>query len=224
MRLAQMRIPLRGAPLARIRRTLARLDQARRLAVIAALRGDLASVAADWPPDPLAQVWAACIASRNLPLHPEAVLLASVGRDRYGRSHWLQPAAAGALARLRTVAMADGIALEVVSSFRSVHDQRRILARKLTAGQTLADILRVNAPPGCSEHHSGCAVDLAVPGQAPLTEDFAATPACAWLRRHADRFGFHMSYPPDNPWGFMHEPWHWCFRDRSVRMPVARPE
>lgn len=158
---------------------------------------------------------------RNLTAHPEAVLLDAAGRDRFGRQHWLQPVARRAWGLMRDAAKADGISLELVSSFRSVADQNRILARKLRQGQSLQDILRVNAPPGYSEHHTGCAIDLAVPGEAVLTEAFEGSPAFAWLLRHASRFGFRLSYPRNNPLGFVYEPWHWCFRDAPDSSPEA---
>ncbi len=155
--------------------------------------------------------------SRALPAHPEAVLLASAGRDRLGRRHWLQPVAGRALMRLRDAARVDGVELELVSSFRSVGDQRRIVSRKLRQGQSLEEILRVNAPPGYSEHHSGCAVDFAAPGEPLLTEGFEDSAGFAWLVGNASRFGFEMSYPRGNRWGFIYEPWHWCYRERPVK-------
>lgn len=158
---------------------------------------------------------------RSLPAHPEAVLLDAAGRDRFGRQHWLQPVARRAWGSMRDAAKADGISLELVSSFRSVADQNRILARKLRQGQSLQDILRVNAPPGYSEHHTGCAIDLAVPGEPVLTEAFEGSPAFAWLLRHASRFGFRLSYPRANPFGFVYEPWHWCFRGAPDSSPEA---
>ena len=33
----------------------------------------------------------------------------------------------------------------------------------------------------------------------------------AWLSHSAHQFGFSLSYPRDNPLGFIYEPWHWCF-------------
>lgn len=150
---------------------------------------------------------------RGLPAHAEAVLLAHAGRDRLGRRHWLQPVACRAWKRLREAARVDGVDLELVSSFRSVRDQRRILARKLRQGQSLEEILRVNAPPGYSEHHSGCAVDFAVPGEPLLTETFEDSAGFAWLVRNGSRFGFSLSYPRDNHFGFIYEPWHWCYRE-----------
>ena len=152
---------------------------------------------------------------RGLPAHPEAVLLAPAGRDRLGRRHWLQPVACRAWKRLREAARVDGVDLELVSSFRSVRDQRRILSRKLRQGQSLEEILRVNAPPGYSEHHSGCAIDLAMPGEPLLIESFENSAGFAWLARNGSRFGFGLSYPRDNHFGFIYEPWHWCYGERT---------
>jgi len=164
-------------------------------------------------PPPLASAapWNACVRERSLPAHAQALLVTVIGRDRYGRRHWMLPSAAHALARLRAAAGSAGIELETISSFRSVRDQQRILDRKLARGQSWADILAVNAPPGYSEHHSGRAVDFAVPGAEPLTENYQSSTAFGWLRQHACGFGFRLSYPRDNPLGFIYEPWHWYF-------------
>lgn len=212
LRMPQLRRPLLGAPPAHLRVFLRDLPACTRSCILDAWSGGFATVEPRRERDPLAAVWEECINARGLPQHAEAALLAAVGRDRWGRRHWLQPVAARAFGRMRDAAGAEGIALEVVSSFRSVREQRRILARKLAQGQSLAEILRVNAPPGCSEHHGGGAVDLAVPAAAVLTASFADTPAFGWLRSNALRFGFRMSYPPDNRWGYVYEPWHWCFQ------------
>ena len=40
-------------------------------------------------------------------------------------------------------------------------------------------------------------------------EEFEALPEYAWLQRHANRFGFFLSYPRDNPLHTAFEPWHW---------------
>jgi D-alanyl-D-alanine carboxypeptidase len=141
----------------------------------------------------------------------EANELVRAGRDRAGRPLRLMPAAAGAWQAMRDAAAADGIALDAISGYRSHDHQRGIFQRKLARGQTLDQILAVNAAPGYSEHHSGRAVDIAAPGQPPLQASFALTPAFAWLQTHAGEYGFVMSYPHDNPHGLRYEPWHWHF-------------
>ncbi|MEQ1638880.1 MAG: D-alanyl-D-alanine carboxypeptidase family protein [Methylococcales bacterium] len=73
------------------------------------------------------------------------------------------------------------------------------------------DILTVLAPPGFSEHHTGCAVDISTPGTAPAALVFEQTAAFSWLNTNAHRFGFYLSFPLGNPYGYQYEPWHWCF-------------
>ena len=107
---------------------------------------------------------------------------------------------------------AEGITLLLISGFRSVQRQQEILERKRAAGEAIESILRVNAAPGYSEHHTGRAVDIGTPGCPPLEERFEETSAYGWLSRNAGRFGFFLSYPRGNPNGIVYEPWHWLHR------------
>ncbi|MBT8145423.1 MAG: D-alanyl-D-alanine carboxypeptidase family protein, partial [Gammaproteobacteria bacterium] len=63
-----------------------------------------------------------------------------------------------------------------------------------------------------SEHHTGRALDLNTDGCAVLQEEFENTSAFQWLMAEAQSFGFILSYPRDNPWGIVYEPWHWCYQ------------
>lgn len=114
---------------------------------------------------------------------------------------------------MREAARVDGIDLLLISGFRSVEHQQRIITTKLAAGTPLEDILRVNAAPGYSEHHTGRAVDIGTPGCLPLTEAFEETAAFRWLARNGMNYGFRLSYPRGHPHGFVYEPWHWFARD-----------
>ncbi|MBL8244562.1 MAG: D-alanyl-D-alanine carboxypeptidase family protein, partial [Rhodanobacteraceae bacterium] len=181
-RLPQARSRTRGCDWPGLRHTLAALPPARQQAVRGSMRGAICTVPSD-----AIEPWRTAAAGRRLPQHGEAALLARAARDRFGRIHWLQPAAARALVSLASAAHAEGIELEVVSSFRSVRDQARIVARKLAQGQSMEQILAVNAPPGYSEHHTGCAVDFAVPGAPLLTEAFEDSAAFSWLLSNAVR-------------------------------------
>jgi D-alanyl-D-alanine carboxypeptidase len=143
------------------------------------------------------------------PIFDEAVDLVEIGPNLVGRTQRLTPAAAGTWQAMVAAALADGVTLMVVSGFRSIEYQAMLIRKKINAGQDIAAILKVNAAPGFSEHHTGQAVDIATPGSRPLTEDFETTAAFVWLEANAGKFGFSMSYPRDNPWGFIYEPWHW---------------
>ena len=144
------------------------------------------------------------------PRFREARELVDVGPNLVGRPQRLTPRAAERWISMQRAADAEGVALLLVSGYRSVEYQAALIRKKIEAGQTLEEILAVNAAPGFSQHHTGEAVDVATPGYRPLMEEFEDSPAFAWLTGRAVEFGFRMSYPPDNPEGFVYEPWHWA--------------
>ncbi len=139
----------------------------------------------------------------------EATELAPVRCLVSGEQHLLTDAAAAAWNRLATAAGADGLALELISGFRSYAYQRDLIRRKLEAGRALEEILQSVAPPGFSEHHTGEAADIGSPDCVDLTASFADTAAFQWLAAKARGFGWTMSYPPGNESGYVYEPWHW---------------
>lgn len=144
------------------------------------------------------------------PKYEEATDLVKVGPNLVGRMQRLTPAAAAAWQRLVEASAADGVRLLIVSGFRTFEYQADLIRRKMAAGQRIADILTVNAAPGFSQHHTGAAVDVATPGCRPLTEAFEFSEAFSWLSQRAAEFGFTMTYPRDNAFGFVYEPWHWA--------------
>jgi zinc D-Ala-D-Ala carboxypeptidase len=146
---------------------------------------------------------------RQLPYFPEARRLVEVGPNLVGRMQRLAPEAAVNWRQMAASADGEGIRLLLVSGFRSYEYQGELIRKKLAQGQDIAEILRVNAAPGFSQHHTGLAVDVATPGSRPLTEEFERSDAFRWLTENAANFGFSMTYPRDNPWGFIYEPWHW---------------
>ncbi len=152
-------------------------------------------------------------ARRHLPFQREAQRLVSIGRAADdGKILKLTPRAAAAWKRLHTAAANDRVTLLPLSAFRSVARQTAVIRRKLAAGETIPSILRLVAAPGCSEHHTGRALDLGSPTEMGLSAAFARTREFRWLKRHAAKFGFHLSYPRGNRQGIAYEPWHWCWR------------
>ncbi len=148
-------------------------------------------------------------AATGLALVAEPSTLVFAGRDRYSRPLWLRAEAAHAWRRMHSAARVNGVWLEAISGYRSHDYQLGIFRRKLARGQSIDDILKVNAAPGFSEHHSGEAMDVGTPGEPAAEESFEATAAFGWLAQHAGAFGFHMSYPRGNEHGIDYEPWHW---------------
>lgn len=154
------------------------------------------------------------------PKYPTATQVIDAGVDCFQRPIKLHPKANQAWQSMQKAAQADGIQLTPVSAYRSINYQAELIQKKLDQGQSLADILKVNTPPGHSEHHTGCALDLTTDGQQQVLEaDFADTAAYAWLHDNAEAYGFNESYPEDNPYGIIAEPWHWCFKLNNQKKP-----
>lgn len=151
------------------------------------------------------------LVQRSLMLFPDATELALAHVSQSGREHFLVPPAAAQWGRMRDVAAKDAVVLVMISGFRSYDRQLDLIRDKLSSGQQIEQILELLAPPGCSEHHTGRAVDVGTPGCEPLSERFEDTGAFEWLRANAGNFGFRMSYPRGNRSGYRYEPWHWCY-------------
>lgn len=153
----------------------------------------------------------AFLEGRNLIRFDEAsdLVLAETAPD--GRQFLLTEATANAWRAMKAQAARDGIELLMLSAFRSIERQADIIREKLKSGLVLEDILEVCAPPGYSEHHTGRAIDIASSDDPCLEIRFEHTGAFAWLQINAKQFGFKLSYPRENRYGFQYEPWHWCF-------------
>jgi D-alanyl-D-alanine carboxypeptidase len=130
--------------------------------------------------------------------------------DFAGRPFILTSQTAVAWRRLTTGALSEKIPLRPASGFRSYLYQKKLIEGKLAAGRSLADILTANALPGYSEHHTGRAIDIAGDSMSP-DDQFHKTDTYLWMLENAARFQFRLSYPQDNQYGIIFEPWHWYF-------------
>jgi len=136
----------------------------------------------------------------------------SIGLDIFNRDTELSPEAAEAWKAMKADARRHDIELQPVSGFRSVHYQAELIRKKLASSQPMERIVRTNAAPGYSEHHSGNALDLTAPGITPLSQEFSISRAYEWLKSQARLYGFSESFPNHNRHGLEWEPWHWCYR------------
>lgn len=160
------------------------------------------------------QIPATTIKERNLLIYEEARLedLVVATLDLDGRTLVLSKDAAKAWNLLAEAAESEGIILRPFSGFRSYRYQEQLIRKQLEKGREIEEILQQMAVPGCSEHHTGCAVDLTTEGAGYLDENLENTAAFAWLKKNAQKYHFYMSYPRDNAQGYIYEPWHWCYR------------
>ena len=140
--------------------------------------------------------------------------LRTIGRAGDGYEIRLHEAAAKSYLKMEADAKADGVDFVVISGFRTIAEQQELFFEiSKQRNQTPAQRAKVSAPPGHSEHHTGYALDIgdgAVPS-ANLSTNFEKTAAFQWLQSNAAKYGFEMSFPPNNPQGVMYEPWHWRF-------------
>jgi zinc D-Ala-D-Ala carboxypeptidase len=140
--------------------------------------------------------------------------LRTIGRADDGYEIRLHDAAAKSFLRMEADAKADGVDFVVISGFRTISEQQELFFEiSKQRNQTPAQRAKVSAPPGHSEHHTGYALDIgdATVSSANLSTSFEKTPAFQWLQNNAAKYGFEMSFPPNNPQGVMYEPWHWRF-------------
>ena len=122
--------------------------------------------------------------------------------------------AAEALIQMIRAAKADGISpWKLREAYRTVADQQRIFNNRVkkyeneghTHAQALSITRREVADPGSSEHHTGLAFDLNVPGAA-----FVDTAQYLWLKKNCWDYGFIMRYTDekDDITGITGEEWH----------------
>ncbi|TDR22468.1 M15 family metallopeptidase [Marinicella litoralis] len=147
----------------------------------------------------------------SCPFQPTAVQLIDSDIDCFDRSTKLHPQAHHAWHQMKQAAKDDGVLLQLVSAFRSMKYQAQLIQGKLDNGIPLDDILSVNTAPGHSEHHTGRAIDITTHEFEALSTSFESSPAFKWLTDRGAEFGFIMSYPKDNQYGIIYEPWHWCY-------------
>jgi len=99
--------------------------------------------------------------------------------------------------------------IQVVSAYRSFGAQSALKSSyKIMYG---AGANAFSADQGYSEHQLGTTVDLSSPTSDSVLEiKFEDTPAFAWLKDNAYKYGFILSYPKGNTF-YQYEPWHWRF-------------
>ncbi|MCC9196016.1 D-alanyl-D-alanine carboxypeptidase family protein [Arthrobacter sp. zg-Y820] len=138
--------------------------------------------------------------------------------------HPLRSEAASAFGKLKDGAAADGVAMSIVSGYRSYEQQAGLYNSYVAQyGRETADT--ISARPGHSEHQTGLAVDIAAPdGTCSLQACFEETAAGAWAAENAHRFGFIVRYPADASatTGYAYEPWHLRFVGADVAQSMHR--
>jgi D-alanyl-D-alanine carboxypeptidase len=118
------------------------------------------------------------------------------------------------LTELMGDAAATGVPLEIQSAYRSYSYQASTFNYwRETIGEAAA--LASSARAGHSEHQLGTAVDFRSKDGPPAwdLDDWAETPAGAWVAENAHRYGFIMSYPRGKReiTCYIYELWHYRY-------------
>ncbi len=125
--------------------------------------------------------------------------------------------AVDALLAMLTQAQTEGIdSWQVSAGYRSVAYQQELYDEKvyeyrqqgMSGSQARSAAGKLVALPGCSEHHTGLAFDITVPGKS-----FGGTKQAKWLEEHCWEWGFILRYPADKTdiTGITNEPWHFRY-------------
>jgi D-alanyl-D-alanine carboxypeptidase len=147
------------------------------------------------------------------PTHLRPTLYASLNSGYYVRRHVIADLKAMAEAARRA-----GARLAVQSAYRSLTTQKATFEYWVRVhGYAVA--IKESARAGHSDHQLGTTVDFrSYGGSAPWNyTDWATTKAGAWLKAHAWRYGFIMSYPKGRPTltCYTYEPWHYRYVGRA---------
>lgn len=134
--------------------------------------------------------------------------------------------AVDALLAMLMQAQSEGLtSWQISAGYRSVAYQQKLFDDKvysyrqqgMTGAQARSAARKLVAEPGCSEHHTGLAFDITVPGTS-----FGGTKQAKWLEEHCWEWGFILRYPADKTaiTGITNEPWHFRYvgTDASMEM------
>ncbi|HEX8024568.1 MAG TPA: M15 family metallopeptidase [Candidatus Limnocylindrales bacterium] len=123
------------------------------------------------------------------------------------------------LTALTAAASAAGNPIAVQSAYRSYTQQKATFDHWVDV-DGYKGALKVSARPGHSEHQLGLAIDFKSDDGGPPWEgsDWAQSPAGAWMKANAWRYGWVLSYPKNDftKVCYSYEPWHYRYVGRDL--------
>ena len=148
----------------------------------------------------------------------------SVGKNALGEVYIVEAKALEAFEALRAHLLEhEGVQIELDSIYRSLDEQQDIWDSWLADPEKGPDYCeQYLAPVGCSEHHTGLAIDvfLMKDGKAIRDNDamIAAREDFAKVHKHLAEFGFILRFPEGKEalTGYSYEPWHFRYLGNSA--------
>lgn len=156
----------------------------------------------------------------------------STAMQQENEFEYMRADALSAMVAMIEEARREGIKLFAHSAYRPYKIQCQVFSLKvrkelegqpMSLDQAIASVNTRSALPGQSEHQLGTVVDFVtdIPNIGyKLEYEMQNTPAFQWLKAHASKFGFVMSFPaaqmmdfrkPNPHTGYIYEPWHWRY-------------
>ncbi len=116
---------------------------------------------------------------------------------------------------------------QISAGYRSVKYQQKLFddkvaslrkGNKLSKAKAKQAAAKTVAIPGCSEHHTGLAFDITVPGKS-----FAGTAQAKWLAEHCHEYGFVLRYQKSKEkiTGILAEAWHFRYVGTEIAQVMA---
>lgn len=162
--------------------------------------------------------------------------LALTGRgdlELVGNKLKLHPEAYAAFLKMKQAAIKEGIAIKILSGYRSFSAQRNIWNKKykkytaqgMSPEKVLDKIIEYSTLPGTSRHHWGTEIDIIddaanKPRNYLVEKNFAKGGSYVklkeWMDLNSEKFGFYLVYT-NNAYrkGFKYEPWHYSYKPIS---------
>lgn len=134
------------------------------------------------------------------------------------------------LERMLDAAEAEGLKMIICSAYRNYEKQNELIDESIAQGvhkgmsyeNAFFESKRQLGRLGCSEHHTGLAVDLVGESYQSLDSGQAHTREAQWLEEHACEYGFILRYPEDKEdiTGIDFESWHYRYVGRDAAMYI----
>ncbi len=127
--------------------------------------------------------------------------------EQVGGGQYLVHDAKEAFYEMQASAKSEGLQIAAVSGYRSIAAQNE-LYQKYVEEDSQSNADTYSAKPGCSEHNTGLALDIADPSGSILA--FENTDESKWIEENAYKFGFIIRFTEgyESITGYMYEPWH----------------
>lgn len=100
----------------------------------------------------------------------------------------------------------------ILSGYRTLAHQEKILDKKI---QQLGEAEAANwaAQPGCSEHHTGYAMDIGIYKDTGQSQNYTGSGKYSWINENCGNYGFILRYSgyKADITGIADEPWHYRY-------------